>query len=73
MELVAEVLAERCGLRARLYRMQGNIYRLRFAGMGWAPSRLRDQADGMKRLLACQSYGPDEVEMLRKICRADIG
>lgn len=70
MELIAEVVAERVGLRVRLYRMPGGQFRLRVgSGIGWAPATMRNQADGMKRLLACQSYGPDEADMLRRICK----
>lgn len=68
--LIAEVLAERIDLRVRLYLTPGRLYRVRCgSGLGWAPGSWRSEADGMKRLLACASYGPDELRMLRAMCR----
>lgn len=66
----AEVLAERAGLRIRLYEV-GDVYRLRVGGMGWAPGVWRDYGKALAKLLACQSYGPAEAEMLRGMCRVN--
>lgn len=70
MELIAEVVAERAGLRVRLYRLPGGLYRIRAgSGLGWAPDTWRDPVRAMARLLACASYGPAEVDALRRMCK----
>ena len=66
--LLAEVAAERCELRIRLYQI-GSTYRLRVSGMGWAPNSWKDYGKAFAKLLACQSYGPVEADMLRGMCR----
>lgn len=66
--LLAEVPAG--SVRVRLYRVAG-AYRLRFAGWGWHPQAMRTEAEGWRRLLACQSYGPCELELVRPACRAE--
>lgn len=68
MELIAEVYAERCDLRLRLY-LQHGVYRIRAQGMGWAPTRWTDRDAALAKLLAMQSYGPAEADMLRGMCR----
>jgi hypothetical protein len=71
-EIIAEVLAERCRMRVQLHRV-GHRYALRFSGgIGWAPKTWNKHDDAMKRLLACASYGPVELEMLKKMCRVSL-
>lgn len=68
--LVAEVYAERIDLRIRLYLTPSKAYRIRCgSGIGWAPGTWRKLDDAMHRLLACTSYGQDELLMLRAMCR----
>lgn len=67
-QLLAEVAAERADIRIRLYQI-GATYRLRVSGMGWAPDSWKDYGRAHAKLLACQSYGPAEADMLRGMCR----
>ena len=68
--LVAEVLAERIDVRVRLYLTPGRLYRIKFgSGLGWAPGHWQSHDAALARLLACESYGQDELVVLRNICR----
>lgn len=68
--LIAEVLAERCDLRLRLYQI-GTAYHIRAQGMGWAPGRWADHGKAFAKLLDCQTYGPVEADMLRCMCKGN--
>lgn len=67
--LLAEVYAERADVRVRLYLINGRTYRLRFgSGIGWAPTVWHDYNKALDRLLACASYGPEDIKTCQRIC-----
>lgn len=68
-EMLAMIAAPGAGIKIALYRMTGGHYRLRVgSGIGWAPGQWRDRDKALEKLLACQSYGPAELEICRRIC-----
>lgn len=72
-ELLAMIDAPRAPVKIALYRMTGGNYRLRLgSGIGWAPGEWRDYGKALDKLLACQSYGPAELEMCRKVCKPTL-
>ena len=57
-------------VRARLHRVD-DMYRIRMGdGIGWMPDVWKKKADALKKLLAIQSYGPDEVAACRRMGRS---
>jgi hypothetical protein len=66
---IAEVYAERIDLRVQLHQMAG-VYRVQFVGLGWHPQPLgRDRDAALARVLGMHSYGPAELEMVRRAIR----
>ena len=67
-DLLARVRLGSAPVGASLYYQRG-VYRILVgSGIGWAPEHWKDRATAMHRLLAMQSYGAQELAMLKVIC-----
>jgi len=71
-ELLAVISAPNAGVKIGLYKMQPSVFAMRVAPFGWPQQHWSDQETAMKRLLAMQSYGPNERVMLERICKPEF-
>ena len=74
MATIGKHLAEietQAGPLIRLYCVDG-VYRLRMgSGIGWLPDEFPTYEAGLKKLLACQSFGNAHIEMCARIGKVD--